>query len=162
MTEKSLYPAVASWLARFLKDRYRGSRVHVYDTHATNLNSFIEDRDLHNDFPEFRAYDIKVDLTGVVASRSRTDLAFVECKLRPIRLLDVGQLLGYARIVRPAIALLISPGGISPALETLIRTFGRHDLLDYDHDKRIRLATWDSDRSDILYASLLPPGPISP
>ncbi len=85
-------------------------------------------------------------------------LAFVECKVAPITLRDVGQLLGYSLVARPLLSFLVSPSGLSDRLATLLLTFGRHDVLTYGRNRMIRLAVWDTARREIDLSTLVPRG----
>lgn len=85
-------------------------------------------------------------------------LAFVECKVGPITLRDVGQLLGYSLIARPETSYLISPAGLSDRLRSLLVTFGRQDLLNYTRNRMLLLATWDSGRCEVDPSSVIPRG----
>ena len=85
-------------------------------------------------------------------------LAFVECKMGPITLGDVGQLLGYSLVARPEWSYLVSPEGMSGRLSTLLLTYGRQDVLSYGRDRHIRIARWNIDRNEIDLATLVPKG----
>ena len=156
--EKDLYPLVKKWLRKFLKDRHRRSKVETYDTHNVSVSKFLLDKKLQTYFTELSAYDIKVDVTGIIISKKAAKLAFVECKIKPITLKDVGQILGYSRVANPAYSFIVSPKGLSSPLSILLRTFGRYDVLAYQDNKKIRIAKWNLNRMEIEYNSLLPPG----
>jgi len=159
LKECELYRPVADWLARILKERYRSMRVEVFDSHATKLSRLINDVGLQHLFPQFNAWDIKVDITGVVSNEEEGYLALVECKIKALTLRDVGQLLGYSIVVDPILSILTSPGDPTDPLRTLLRDYGRLDVLEYGRNKRfIRIARWDSVRREIESPSLLPPG----
>ncbi len=156
--EEELYPDVAEWLARHLRGKYRGASVETHDTHRLLLSAFLRTVDLHNSFKDSQAYEIRVDVTGVVRTRSAVRLAFVECKTGPITLRDVGQLLGYSLVARPEWSYLVSPSGVSDKLSTLLLTFGRLDILTYAKERTIRLAEWNTSRREINLASMIPRG----
>jgi hypothetical protein len=158
MNEISLYPEVIKWFKIYLQSRHSHSRVEVYDTQKINLSRLIFELNLHRVFPEYNAFDIKIDVTALIRSKKKINLAFLECKIKPITLRDVGQILGYSRVAQPEYTFLISPEGISGPLSTLLRTFGRYDILEYDRGKRIRIAQWNADRKEIDSSTLLPPG----
>jgi len=159
--ETELYNPIRRWLDGLLHDRYKRSRVQVFDTHHLKLSSFLPSKGLDGLFPECAAYDIKVDILGIVRRGAKAGLVLVECKTKPVRLLDVGQLLGYGRIVKPLGAFLISPGGASQPLETLLRTFGRYDILEYSDGRHLTIARWRVSSQDIDHSDLLPPGPVN-
>jgi len=155
--EEELYPYVIEWLRKFLKGRHRNSDVDVYDTHKINLSKFLQNNELQNYFPEFSAFDIKVDITGIIKSKKSVKLAFVECKTDPITLKDVGQILGYSKVANPDYSFIISPSGLSSPLSVLLQTFGRYDLLEYS-SRKIRIAKWNLERMEIDSNTILPPG----
>ena len=155
--EEELYPSVIEWLRKFLKGRHRNSNVEAYDTHKINLSKFLQNNELQQYFPEFSAFDIKVDITGIIKTKKFVKLAFVECKIDPITLKDVGQILGYSKVVNPDYSFIISPKGLSSPLSVLLGTFGRYDLLEYGN-KQIRVAKWNLDRMEIDSSTILPPG----
>jgi len=158
MNETALYPDVAKWLKRYLKDRHPHSSVVAYDTHKINLSKLILDKNIQAYFPQFNAFDIKVDITGLIASAKSVHMAFVECKIKPITLKDLGQILGYSKVAKPQYSFIISPEGLSTPLNSLICSFGRHDILDYGDGLRIKLATWNISRREIDSDSLVPRG----
>ncbi len=70
-------------------------------------------------------------------------LAIVEVKVRAITLRDFSQALGYAKVVMPDHAFIVSPNSWTEALQRLVREFQRWDILEYAHGKRIVIAKWD-------------------
>jgi hypothetical protein len=156
--EIRLYPEVASWLARYLGGRYPRATVAALDTHKMELSTFLRKEKLHAQFGDCDAYEIQVDVTGIVKTKESVRLAFVECKVGPITLRDVGQLLGYSLVARPEWSYLISPSGLSDRLNTLLVTFGRQDILNYGRNRAIRLATWNSKRREVEISTLIPKG----
>jgi hypothetical protein len=122
------------------------------------LSGFIAMQGLQGSFPDYAAYEIKVDVTALLFLRSAVKLAFVECKIGPITLRDVGQLLGYSLVAQPEKSLLISPRGVSDRLSTLLVTLGRTDILSYGRDRHLRLASWNWQRGEIDLPTVLPKG----
>lgn len=158
MTEKELYPQIAQWLSSYLISHYKKAKIIVEDTHRINLSDFLVRINMQNKFPEYTSYDIKVDVTGIINSSKRADLVFVECKLNAIRLLDVGQLLGYSLVAKPIQSFLLSPEGISDPLHRLLKNYGRYDILKYGKELALKIARWDIRKKEPLWASLLPTG----
>ena len=154
-----LYEPVLAWLERVLKARYKRMNVRTYDSHNIKLSRLISDSGLQRLFPQFNAWDIKVDVTGVVTNAKIGYIALVECKIKQLTLRDVGQLLGYSRVVNPILSVLTSPSPLSDPLITLLRDYGRLDVLEYGPEKRhIRMARWDNVRAEIIPSSVLPRG----
>lgn len=156
--ESVLYPQVASWLSSYLHGRYPRASVAAFDTHAVDLAGFLRKEGIHHYFKDCEAYEIQVDVTGIVRTGETIRLAFVECKVGPITLRDVGQLLGYSLVARPEWSYLLSPLGLSDRLNTLLVTFGRHGVLNYGKDRAIRLASWNIGRREVDLSTLVPRG----
>lgn len=158
LVERKLYPHVATWLAEHLRSKYPGAEISAHDTHSTELGAFLRRANLHSKFPDVAAFEIQVDITAIIQAKNSVRLAFVECKLGPITLMDVGQLLGYCLVARPERAFLVSPRGLSDRLTTLLVTFGRQDILKYSDSQSMRLAAWNPSRREIDVATLVPKG----
>lgn len=157
-SEAVLYKPVAEWLQSYLAGSLRRCEVMAHDTHSTDLSTFLRAQTLQKWFPDWSAYEIKVDVTAVIRSKKSVSLAFAECKKGPITLRDVGQLLGYSLVARPTFSVLVSPEGLSERLSSLLLTFGRQDVLAYGDNRSIRLAQWNLLRREVNLATLLPPG----
>jgi len=133
--------------------------VQVFDSHSIRLSRLISDIGLQRCFREFNAWDVKVDVTGVVSDGKTGHLALVECKTKQLTLRDVGQLLGYSIVVNPILSVLTSPCPPTDPLITLVKDYGRLDVLQYGPDRRhIRITRWDKVRNEIMPSSILPPG----
>ncbi len=155
--EQDLYPDIAAWLRTRLRSLYSGWSVEVFDTSRFRLSTFLE-RTGVGLFPGSEAFEIEVDITGVLRRGSAAQLAFVECKAGPISLNDVGQILGYSRVASPTLSAIISPRGISSSLDLLLSTYNRVDILEYGSGKRIKIETWDLSRKQVDPTSVLPAG----
>jgi hypothetical protein len=156
--EDELYPGVATWLALHLRGKFPRADVNTYDTHSVDLRTVLRQRGLHGRFQDSDAYEIQVDVTGVVQDKDKVRLAFVECKVGPITLGDVGQMLGYCLVALPEWSYLISPAGLSDRLSKLLITYGRYDILSYGKGNHIRIAQWNMGRNEIDVSSLVPRG----
>jgi len=154
---KGLYPNIIEWMRKYLKPKYKGAIIEVYDSHSIYLSKLLQRKKLHTNFKDFDTYAIKVDLTAIITDKNKTELAFVEVKSTPITLKDVGQLLGYCRIADPLEAFLISPKGMSTALHNLLIKYGKIDILGFNN-KTIKIARWNIDNNDIDYSSIIPRG----
>lgn len=159
MSEADLYVPVCKWLEERLKARYRKMDVQVFDSHSTRLSRIIGGLGLERVFPEFNAWDVKVDVTGVVSDGEVGHIALVECKSGRLTLRDVGQLLGYSVVVDPILAILLSPAPPTDPLVTLLKDYGRLDVLQYGRSRRhIRITQWDETKCEVRPESVLPPG----
>jgi len=159
LKEVELYEPVREWLEGILKEKYKHMGVQVFDSHSIKLSSLINDLGLQRLFPQANAWDIKVDITGVVSNERRGSIVLVECKTGRLTLRDIGQLLGYSIVVDPVLAVLTSPYAPSDPLITLLKDYGRLDVLEYGPRRRhIRIGRWDEARKEVVPASILPAG----
>lgn len=156
--EIDLYPFVIRWFESLLQEKNRHSTVKVYDTSRVSLWKFLRDNEYYKYFKEYLTFEIRVDITGIVLKKRTATISFVECKLKPITLKDISQLLGYSKVAIPSYSIIISPSGISSSVSYLLKTFSRYDVLKYDKDKKIKIAQWDSSKNEIDIRSILPPG----
>ena len=157
-TEQELYGPVRAWFQAVLARRFPRHSVRAFDTSHKRVSSLIVQQGLQAQFPQAGAWDIQADITALIVGRA-SRLAFVECKKGPITLKDVGQLLGYSRVAQPVAAVLLSVEPLSDPLRTLLVTYGRYDILEYNSDhSRIKIVQWDQRRGDVLHSQALPPG----
>lgn len=163
--ETEMYPDVTAWLARVLGGRFPRCEVDVRDTHASSLNEYAKRNGLQQYFQSdiWQTYEIRVDITAFMVYRERPALVFVECKVMPISLLHVSQLLGYSRVAHPLMSYLISTKGIGNAVAALINRYDRIDILQYFWEKgkqprSVILGKWDEQLKQVDASSILPPG----
>ncbi|MFH0948699.1 MAG: hypothetical protein V1833_06875 [Elusimicrobiota bacterium] len=157
-SESEMYSDVIDWLSRYLKGHFPKKKIDVFNTSRENLSEFLREKKLNKYFPEFETYVIKVDITAIINSNDKYSLAFVECKLNQISLKDISQLIGYSKVVLPEVAFILSPEGISNPVNSLLKIFKRHDILEYMPKHRVKVAKWDISKKEIDVATLLPPG----
>ncbi len=166
-SESEMYPAVRDWLEQFLKQRYE--QVQVYAPSSLSLSRLVKQIGLGVKLPNhWVSWDIKVDVMGVATDKKgQPHLAFVECKVVPLSIGHLGQLLGYCRVAQPDYAFLVSPKGLSSALLRLLEVFQREDILEYQTDKRttirrVCIARWDIQGRTIASDSIFPRGYVIP
>ena len=157
--EANLYPKVVEWVEQFLTTRYKGKgwQIRAEDTSRTSVRSFLEKHGLLAYFPEAETFEIAVDVTGVAWKQDRIDLVIIEVKCQRINLQKLSQLLGYARVVRPSYALIVSPAGWSDSIHRLVNHFGRKDILEYMPGRYVVVAQWNMLTNDIRPGSTLLP-----
>ncbi|MCL0104839.1 hypothetical protein M1O57_04545 [Dehalococcoidia bacterium] len=163
--ETEMYPDVIEWLGAFLGGRLRGAAIDVRDTHLGPLNEYVQRHGLQKYFEDdaWQTYEIRVDVTAFTNRRGKPGLVFVECKVVPISLTHVSQLLGYSRVARPLLSYLISTAGIGDSVKALLLRYDRTDILHYYWEKgkqprSIIVAKWDEQSKNIEASSILPPG----
>jgi hypothetical protein len=121
------------------------------------LSDFIQRNNYTKFFPEYATYKIRVDLLGIILEKDKCRLVFVEVKDTPLSLINLSQLLGYCKILRPEFAYLVSPKGLSKPLSQLLIHFNRLDILEFDKNKFVRVAKWNAVRNAIEIDSIIPP-----
>jgi len=156
--EQELYPGVAKWLDGRLRSLFPGWQIRVSETSRIKLASFLGRVGLQDAFPGSEAFEIEVDITGLLRRGEKAELAFVEFKTGPISLKDVGQILGYSRVASPALSVVLSPAGMSSSLHLLLAAYNRVDLLEFGGGRRIKVGTWDIARKQLDPVSVFPPG----
>lgn len=153
-----MYTPVIRWLRAALREAHPGYSRRIFNTSRTKLQALIEHEGLQNAFPLFPTYEIMVDVTAILKRGQQARLGFVECKLTPISLKDIGQLWGYAKVAQPLFALIISPDGLSEGVKQLLQVHQRYEILDYAPSTKIRVAIWDPKRQEVVPRSVIPPG----
>lgn len=162
-TKSEMCLGVAPWLETMLRQRHPGCRVAAYQTSGISVRALIRRESLSALLPESRNYEFRADVTGVVWVDRSACLAFVNCVVEPITLKQVSLFVGYCRVARPLLAYLLSPAGVGQAVKSLILTYDRADILEYDwprgcFPRRITLGTWSARTKGLDMNSLLPPG----
>jgi len=161
-SESRLYQPIRCWLGELLKGHNPRARVEVLDTSQRSLSRVLEDKGWTGSFQGWETFDVHVDITGFVFGRNRCMIHLIEVKRNPITLRDVGQLLGYCKVVGPSLGLIVSPRGLSKAMSSLFEVYRRIDVLDYGAGRPIVVARWLETKHDVDYASLVPQGAALP
>ncbi|MEM2555427.1 MAG: hypothetical protein QXD31_01110 [Candidatus Caldarchaeum sp.] len=156
--ETEMYPDVVRWFRKLLISKFPNWSISVYDTSKVMLSRFLFEKHFHTLFPHYQTYEIEVDITGLIRREDKARLSFVECKLNKINLRDVSQLLGYSKVAKPELSLILSPAGVSDSINFLFNVHRRDDILYYDNNRFIQIAKWIQTKQDIDYANLLPKG----
>ena len=161
LNEKALYAPMIQWLEQYLKDRHKESKIEVHDTSQKSLSNFIATRNYGHLFPaEWNTWDIHVDITGLIITANRAELAFIEAKDVELTLSELSQLLGYSRVANPKYSFLLSPKGCSGSLTSLLVSFSRRDVLVFHQekgrqDRKITVATWLTSHNNIDYNTII-------
>lgn len=134
--EASLYEPMRKWLEKFLMKKFGGT-IHSFDTSKQYLSNFLSQADISN-FEYFEDYNIKPDVVAIAEENNK--FAFIEAKIGPLTLKDVGQLLGYCQVAKPDYAILLSPEAPSRNLTKIITT--NQEITKYD-TRKIVIAQWD-------------------
>jgi len=153
-----MYEDVRSWLDDLLVDNFPKAQVITEITSEYKLSDFLRKNGYQKYFNQHPTFEIFTDVTGIIIHDKRADLFFVECKLQKIQLKDIGQIWGYSKVANPISSLIISPNGNTPSVDTLLLTYDRTDILNYNHNRTIKLAKWDKNKKDMDYGSIIPKG----
>jgi hypothetical protein len=157
--ESQLYKPIREWLVSFLKRKYRNIKgIWVDDTSKITVDNFILRKKLTSYIPYWSALKVSVDITGAVLENDGSlHLAIVEVKTRRINLRDLSQVIGYAKVIKPDYAFIISPNGWSKILKYLILDLQRTDVLEYDSKKKIIIGKWDMVSNSLRAGDILTP-----
>lgn len=90
--EKELYPPIMDWLKGYLEDRFKKSKVSTFNTSGTALYRFLQEKGFSEFFPDYQAFEIMVDITGIIILNQSAKLVFIEVKRDAISLKDISQL----------------------------------------------------------------------
>jgi hypothetical protein len=157
--ESQLYKPIREWLVSFLKRKYRNIKgIWVDDTSKITVDNFILRKKLTSYIPYWSALKVSVDITGAVLKNDGSlHLAIVEVKTGRINLRDLSQVIGYAKVIKPDYAFIISPNGWSKILKYLISDLQRTDVLEYDSKKKIIIGKWDMVSNSLRAGDILTP-----
>jgi hypothetical protein len=157
--ESQLYEPIREWLVSFLKRKYRNIKgIWVDDTSKITVDNFILRKELTSYISYWSALKVSVDITGAVLKNDGSlHLAIVEVKTRRINLRDLSQVIGYAKVIKPDYAFIISPNGWSKILKYLILDLQRTDVLEYDSKKKIIIGKWDMVSNSLRAGDILTP-----
>lgn len=156
--EDELYEPMRTWLGDLLRSRHPRTPIEVLDTSQRSLSRVIEERGWAKQFPGWETYDVHVDIAGFICRKNIWSISLVEVKLNAITLKDIGQLLGYCKVVQPELGVMLSPEGLSSAMSTLLNIYQRLDVLSYANNRSIILGKWIVEKTDLDYQSIIPRG----
>jgi hypothetical protein len=156
-----MYPAICGWLLGFLRNRHRKATIKAFDGSRTSLARIISNNALGAGLPhEWLSWDIRVDVVGFAIESGETHLAMVECKNSSPNLMDLSQLLGYSAIALPKYSMLLSPLDPADSLRSLLKTYGRMDVLRYGGSqsqisRSVAIVKWVRDQASIDWGSAI-------
>ncbi len=161
MREEELYPDIERWLNGYIKSKYKGKVFTTYESSKRNISAIIEslgeEFNLHKLIPYYEALELKVDIVGFVFRKDTVGILIIEVKRNKITLKDIAQCLGYAKIINPLEAYIVSPVGFSPHVFKLLKTYNKSNLLKYDEkqNKYIKPCRWDMNSKSVRFGSCL-------
>jgi len=163
MRERELYRPVCDWLASFLRHKYRSAAVYVENTSSSSVAEFLRRHELTTYVPYWVTLEVPADVTGAAVltrrpHRTLLRLAIVEVKRNAINLRDLSQGIGYAKVVQPHYAFIVSPKGWTENLQQLVRNYKRSDVLEYAPQRWLMVARWDLASGSVRTGEFLLPG----
>ena len=108
--ERELYSPMCDWLRNYLEHNYRTAEIRVLDTSQVNLDCVLDSLGVLNEYPQVIGIGMQIDVLGVVKTKFKTLLFFIEAKKTALNTHDLGQILVYSRICNPEKAFLKTSG----------------------------------------------------
>lgn len=156
MSEKELYEPMCEWLFQYISDKFKNCEVLAMDSHALRLDRALKKMGVINELAN--GIEIQIDVVGVAKRGSMNKLFFIEAKKDRLKLMDLGQLWAYCKLIDPDEAFLLSPMGLGN-LDKILNGFRRDDLLDYGENKiikKMKVGKWDISRKMPDFSSMVP------
>ena len=158
MREEQLYLPVKNWLDLYLKSNLKFCDIKTYIGANERLSKILIRENLSDKISNAVHFNLKIDIFAVISTKNKTELFIVECKTGSLGLIDLAQLVGYAQIINPMCALLLSPKGISGGLSKLLNNHDNNRLLNYRDNRQIVITKWIESRNEIDFMSCYPKG----
>jgi hypothetical protein len=156
--EEELYEPMRTWLQEYLEGKYKGWKITTVDSHAQNLDIFLENCGLIENYPQTVGLDIQIDVLGIATKGTQSKIFFIEAKKTKLNLHNLGQLWAYCKLCDPAEAFLLSSAGLG-SLDKVINSLGRTDLLNFGDGKYIKqmqIGKWSIESNSIDFKTLTP------
>lgn len=156
--EQELYEPMRLWLEGYLKHKFPSYEVFAVDSHSRNLDIYLEELSVIDNYPQVVGLDIQIDVLGVIKKGSKSHLIFVEAKKTQLNLHHLGQLWAYCKLCDPLEAFLLSPSGLG-GLNKIFLNLKRFDLLNFGDGKKIKqmqVGKWDIIKKAVDMATLIP------
>jgi hypothetical protein len=156
--EFELYEPMREWLQQYIENKYKGSTVITIDSHARTLDLYLEQNGIADYYPQAIGLDIQVDVLGIVITKGKPNLVFIEAKKTQLNLHDLGQLWAYCKLCEPIEAFLLSSAGLG-SLNKVLNNLNRQDLLDFGSGKiikKMQVAKWDLNTKSIDFKTIVP------
>ncbi len=142
-TESDTYPLLQTWLENHLTDQNIDATIVSEIVATTKLSNLPSLQPFPDIIDLVEKLEIRPDVVGFV---NDSQMTFIESKIDPISLSNVGQLLGYCMIANPVSAFLISTMPISAALTKILSTYT--ELLEYN-GKMIQIGQLDMESGNV-------------
>jgi hypothetical protein len=137
INEEDTYEPLKKWLNDFLLVENPNENIISEIVATTKLSNLPSVQQIENIVDLVDKLEIRPDVVGFV---NDSNMTFIESKIEPLSLSNLGQLLAYCMIADPKMAFLISTEPVSSGLTKTLTTFP--ELLEYN-GKKIRLGQLD-------------------
>lgn len=163
-TEDEMYEPVRQWLHTYLQENLerRATEIKTFIGANEILSRILIREGYGESIKDAPFFDLKIDVFGVIKFRQRYELVIVECKKQSLGLIDLGQLIGYSHIIRPYLAILVSPNGPTAGLHKYVVSHGISSLLNYRDGGRCVIAPWKIAQRAPDYSKAIPAGSLDP
>lgn len=163
MKESDLYFPIKNWIDGYLKRNLKTTKnVKTYVGANEFISKILIREKLSQKIPYSHHFNIKIDVFSVIVKHDKAELVLIECKNTRLALIHLSQLIGYARIINPLCAILLSPKEINTGLRNFLNNDLEYNLLNYGQNKKIVLAKWLQNRNEADIINCLPKGQLSP
>ena len=163
MKEEQLYLPIKNWLEVYLKNNFKSYNIKAYIGANEHLSKILIREGLSIRIVNAFHFNLKIDVFAVISKNNKAELFILECKKDRLGLIDLAQLVGYAQIINPMCALLLSPKGISGGLNKFLNNKNNNYLLNYgDKGREVVIAKWIEVRNEIDFMNCYPKGWVLP
>jgi len=134
---------IRRWFQHYVAVRFPGARVRCLPrTDKTKLSKALEDEGLMAAWPACWTWEMTIDVAVTFICGSSTNLLLANVMERDIRIRDIGEMVAYCIVARPALGFLVSTFGLSASVSRLLWKNDRLDVLRYG-DKGLHILKWD-------------------
>lgn len=151
-----------NWLELYLKSNLKFCGIKAYIGANERLSKILIRENLSDKISNAVHFNLKIDVFAAISAKNKAKLFIVECKTSRLGLIDLAQLVGYAQIINPICALLLSPKGISGGLSKLLNNHDNNRLLNYGDNRQIVITKWIESGNEVDFMNCYPKGWILP
>ena len=162
LKESELYLPIKNWIDGYLKRSLNATDVKTYIGADEFLSKILIRENLSKKIPYSHYFNIKIDIFSVIVKCNKADLVLIECKSNRLALIHLSQLIGYARIINPLCAILLSPKEINTGLRNFLNNDQKYNLLNYGNNRKIVVARWLQSKNEVDIMNCIPKGCLSP
>ena len=162
MKESTLYEPIKDWMNDYLKRVFKTQNIKTYVGANEFISKILIRENYSKKITNSHFFNIKIDIFSVIVKNNKIKLVLIECKKDRLSLIHLSQLIGYSKIINPVCSILLSPKGLTTGLVNFLDGDSAHNLLNYDHNKKIIIARWIKSRNEVDIMNCVPKGSLSP